>query len=238
MTLKITGKQTAGACVFAVAALLLLLKSDPGRRILTEIGFCPSRGHARFYDAMVSYHLRMQGNVPPGAVLFFGDSITQSLCVAAVTQKGVNFGIGNDTTGGLKRRLPLYPAVEASGAVVLEIGVNDLKTVSDTEILGNYRSILSLLPRKVPVILTAIFPVDERAGARRKNAHIESLNRNLSEICHEFPNCVFLSTTEELKDSAGNLQRRYHTGDGIHLNAEGYRLWIKDLRTALSAIPR
>lgn len=191
------------------------------------------------YRRMIVYHKYMDGNVPDGAVLFIGDSITQGLCVVAVHDKAVNYGIGSDTTLGVLERLPAYRSMERAAAVVIAIGVNDLSRRDNNAILENYKKIMAAVPPDIPLLFSAVLPLDDRnkPDAEKRNERICELNQGLKALCAGEGQCIFLDSTPSLVDDTGNLDPAYHTGDGVHLNMAGYILWIRDLRGKLDALP-
>ncbi len=191
------------------------------------------------YKRMMTYHRYMDGNIPEGAVLFIGDSITQGLCTAAVWECSVNYGIGSDTTVGVLQRLPDYSSMSRAGAVVIAIGVNDLARRDNAEILDNYKKIMEAVPRQTPLLFSAVLPIDERVKENKedRNPRIRELNQGLADLCKMDNRCSFLDSTPDLADDTGNLNPSYHVGDGVHLNTEGYALWITALRKQLNTIP-
>ena len=191
-------------------------------------------------ETVVTYHLRMDGNVPRAAVLFVGDSITQGLCVAAVTERGVNYGVGGDTTAAVLERLSGYESRKRVRAVVLAAGVNDIaRGVQDDLILENYRAMLSQIPETVPVVLSAVLPVEESlvVYAPLRNARIAQVNQQARALCASRSNCVYVDSGGRLKDAKGMLAWEFHTGDGIHLSTAGYAVWIADLARVLESLP-
>jgi lysophospholipase L1-like esterase len=187
----------------------------------------------------ITYHLRMDGNVPEQAVLFVGDSITEALCVAAVTERGVNYGIGGDTTSGVFTRINQYESRKRVRAIVIAIGVNDIaRGVKDPQIFQNYKLILQSMPRTTPVVFSAILPVDSRLVSYEplRNDRIAAVNRKAQKICAEFSNCHFMDSGPKMLDADGMLAAAYHEGDGIHLGTEGYKVWIADLSEALNLL--
>lgn len=187
------------------------------------------------FRRMNTYHGRMDGSVPEGAVLFIGDSITQGLCVAAICEHGVNYGIGSDTTAGVLDRLPLYSSIARAAAVVLAIGVNDLGRRDNEFILENMREILKYVTEDAPVVVSAILPLDENVASvgKDRNTRIAQLNKSIESLCGEFPDSVFVDASPLLLDDAGNLAESHHVGDGVHPNTKGYEVWIKVLREGL-----
>jgi lysophospholipase L1-like esterase len=218
--------------------LLVLVKSDFVDRIEYRLGFVDQVNPeiTLHFQRMVRYHERMDANVPDGAVIFIGDSITQGLCVAAVATPSVNYGIGNDTTVGVLRRLPKYRSLERASACVMAIGVNDLQRRGNEEILRNYSAILQTVPQHLPLILSAVLPIDERIHSDLAgiNTRIKELNGGLRVLCEtQRPNCTLVDPGGKLIDSSGNLRKEYADGDGLHLNGTGNSVWIQELKEAV-----
>lgn len=193
----------------------------------------------RFYDNMLGSHLQLDGSVEAGSVIFLGDSLTQGLNVAAVTDRAINYGIGMDTSLGLLQRIPQYKSLTKASTVVIAIGINDLIRVkrSPYNILKNYQQILNIVTSvntEAAIVLQAVFPVDERVGLVGTNEKIIEINSRLQSLAktngYEFVNLYPLFVGNQ-----GNLKQKLHVGDGLHLSSEGYRLWIQALKQRISS---
>lgn len=223
----------------AWAALLLLLPLAAMPHTAVSQSQNPAPDITEHYTRMMKYHVYMDGSVPAGAVLFVGDSITQGLCVAAVCDRGVNYGIGSDTTVGVLERLPKYGSIDRARAVVVAIGVNDLSRRDNDAILENNRKIAGTVAGSAPLVFSAVLPVDERVNPENAgvNGRIRELNRGLAKVCAETRGCRMVDVTGALADDTGSLAPENHVGDGVHLSDKGYTLWIAALRDALREIP-
>jgi lysophospholipase L1-like esterase len=217
-----------------VLAMLLYLFVQPAatqRMEDNETHFTPH------YQQMLTFHLRGDALLPPGRILFLGDSLMQGLPVSTITEIGVNYGIGSDDTRGLLHRLTQYDSLQVARAIVISVGINDLKHTDDVASLARYRQILTRLPESVPAFCVALLPIDEPARknwAGRTNRRISEYNRQLDKLCTE-TGAGFVSVAETMRDNSGNLLPELHDGDGLHLNAAGNMLWGTQLRRALSA---
>lgn len=189
------------------------------------------------YRKILLFHRRADQNSPENQVAFFGDSHIQGLAVAAVAPRSVNWGISGDTSRGLIKRLPLYSSISRTGLIVIEIGINDFAASSDEEILDNYKKIAGAFPHNIPVLFSAILPVDDSITKRHQtNQRIRKINSGLQEICESYPNVHFLDISADLTDATGELSPTNHIGDGIHLNALGYSIWITRLREQIAEL--
>jgi lysophospholipase L1-like esterase len=214
---------------------LVLAKSDFIEKVGYKLGVTTKPELSAYYDRITTYHFRMDGNVPDGATLFIGDSITQGLATSAVANRAVNYGIGSDTTLGVLNRIRGYESLNRADAVVLAIGVNDLSRRSDEKIVANYEKILGSIPEEIPVVVSAILPVDERVQrVNFENKRISQVNQLLRELALKYDNVTFSDAGSSLRSSDNNLKSDFHVGDGVHLSSAGYQVWIRELRQALN----
>ena len=188
-----------------------------------------------FYEDMLGSHLQLDGSVKSGSVVFLGDSITQGLNVAAITNQAINYGIGMDTSYGLLRRVSQYNSLTHASTIVIAIGINDLIRVkrSPADVLKNYKAILQRLPPETKVIMQAVFPVDETKGLSGTNGKIIQLNEMLKSLAEDKGH-TFINIQGVFLNNEGNLKSLLHVGDGLHLSSEGYKLWIAALNQTLS----
>lgn len=190
-----------------------------------------------FYYAMVDFHRRADKNIPDNSVIFLGDSLIQGLAVSSVASPAINFGIGADTTEGLIQRIPYYSAISRSQAAVVAIGINDLNRRNNKEIMSNYTEIISLIPSNIPILFSAVLPIDEGIlNTNPFNERIRNLNSELEELCGNSQRLYFLDITNQLKDPDGGLSGKFHIGDGLHLNGFGNAVWITRLKEGLTLI--
>ncbi|MRS04182.1 hypothetical protein EG832_13335 [bacterium] len=216
---------------------VVLIKSDFIQRVERKLGSNTTQNEiTENFSKTLCYHSRMDANVPNKSVIFIGDSIMRGLAVNAVVCPAVNYGIENDTTVGILRRLPIYKSIDTASAVVIAIGINDMKYRSNEEILFNLRSIADQIPGNVPVIFSAILPRDEEIRDERKGdnqGRIRDFNSRLERFTKTSKRLFFVDAGPLLIDCKGNLADVYHVGDGLHLNSQGNAIWIEQLKEAL-----
>lgn len=210
---------------------VILLKSDFISRLQSELGFTMPDEH---YRRMLIIHKSMDRIVPEKAVILIGDSLIQRLAGAAVSPLSINFGIGGDTTEGVLQRIPEYQSLKRAKAIVLLVGYNDLHMHINAQIIHNYQAILEGLPSDIPIVVSAVLPVDQKAIQEADvNQRIKEVNSAIEVICRQYPNISFINLAPKLVDNTGNLADKYHVGDGIHLSSKGYGLWIDAIKEVL-----
>lgn len=186
------------------------------------------------YGRMLTYHGTIDALARDGSVVFIGDSITQGLNTEAVADHSINYGIGSDDTAGVLHRLPVYRSLSRASTVVLSIGVNDLYVRSPDQVAANYRQILEAIPAGPHILISAVLPVRESARQAWKGwgGKIEALNADLRGLASSCQRCAFVDSAAAVRGEEG-LEDRFDSGDGIHLNADGYRAWVAKLKAAM-----
>lgn len=167
-----------------------------------------------------------------GAVVFFGDSITQgwkSLAQDFPQLKVANRGINGDTTRGLRTRLgdvlDLRPR-----AVSILIGTNDLDQGAEPDvILTNLRAIVADLHKAsadLPIILNKVMPRGPRPGLYPDK--IKALNALLETAFKDDAKVTFCDTWTLFDNGSGGCKREEFP-DLLHPNAAGYAKWTAAL---------
>ena len=175
--------------------------------------------------------------VVTGQVIFLGNSITEGGNWRDLTgsQNVLNRGIGGDVTFGILQRLDDVIKRKPSKLFIL-IGINDIgKDIPISKIADNYRKIVRRVKTGSPqtrIFVQSILPVnptvnrfpqhyDKEYQVLRCNEELRKLATNEDvQFVNLYP--LFVNNQQLLEP---NL-----TNDGLHLNSEGYRLWVKHLK--------
>lgn len=164
-----------------------------------------------------------------GAVVFFGDSITQgwgSLAKDFENLKVANRGISGDTTRGLLSRIDGDVVSLHPKAVSLLIGTNDLSLGATPEVVaGNIRQIVATLHKAdgaMSVVINKVMPRGPQPGKFPEK--IEQLNALLVEAFQADPQVVFCDTWSLFNDGGGACKKEEFP-DMLHPNAAGYAKW-------------
>lgn len=190
-----------------------------------------TRNLAGVYDHRVN-HLKSL-SMQDSAIVMLGNSLTQSCEWSELlgNPKIVNRGISGDMTGGVLLRLNEITQYRPS-KIFLMIGINDLSVHSIEKILKNYEAIVGEILAKTPttkLYLQSILPVSNQIrNSGKSNADIVFLNEKIKIIAKEY-NSTYIDLHSKFIDQEGNLMSNL-TQDGIHLDAEGYLIWKKELQ--------
>lgn len=175
---------------------------------------------------MQGAHLTGDTLVPSGAFIFLGDSNTQAMPVSAAGSFAVNYGVGYQTTEQLAEFLPALRSVERASAIHLSTGTNDIRDGESAELESRFKRVLSAIPDDVQLLWSGIIP-----GRRSNSDAIRDANATARSMCEARPRCTYIDTWEFLAGSDGAAIPELYQ-DAVHVNAEGYRLWLQSIRSA------
>lgn len=173
-----------------------------------------------------------------GKIIFVGNSITEGGQWHQLTDNDtrINRGISGDVTFGVLNRLDDIIAREPSKVFIL-IGVNDIsKDFPESVILENYKKIIQGLKSNTPttkIYIQSILPVNplypKFPQHYDKAAHVLNVNKLLKKLALA-ENISFINLYTSFVDKKGMMDAKL-TYDGLHLNAEGYKIWITHLKS-------
>ena len=170
-------------------------------------------------------------------IIFLGNSITASFLVNEYHQdlNIKNRGISGNKTIDILRRLPEVTESNPH-KIFLMIGVNDvINGIEENTIETNYRNIVDQIitaSPKTEIYLQSILPVSNRVSEyllsdeKISNAIIDRLNEKIKSLALQL-NLNFIDLNSKFRLN-GELNPAF-SWDGIHINAEGYKLWNKSI---------
>ena len=168
-----------------------------------------------------------------GAVVFFGDSITdgwKTLAQDFPKLKVANRGIGGDTTRGLRERLQADVLDVHPKAVSILIGTNDLDQGATPEVVvANLKAIVADLHKAngaMPIVINKVMPRGAKAGLFPDK--IKVLNGLYEEAFKGDPKVTFCDTWTLFDDGNGACKKEEFP-DMLHPNAAGYGKWTTEL---------
>jgi lysophospholipase L1-like esterase len=173
-------------------------------------------------------------------LIFLGNSITQGVDWAELLQNknARNRGISGDITYGVLERLNEVTEGQPAKVFIL-IGINDIEhNIPDSLIVNNYRRMIRQIKAESPrtkIYFHTLLPVNNEFTQFKKHynkdEHILFVNTELKKIAAE-ENITLIDLHSNFLDASNKLDKRY-THDGLHLNAEGYKVWAGVLKEYL-----
>ncbi|ULQ56815.1 GDSL-type esterase/lipase family protein [Flavihumibacter rivuli] len=143
-----------------------------------------------------------------------------------------NRGIGSDVIQGVINRLPDVIS-DSTRTLIIEVGINDLAKGKSPEYLNEkivqlIRVAKSLQP-SIKVVINSIFPTSNLVqGTKQPLSPLIIKTNEFYRKAAEQNDAVYVDVFSKLGDENG-LNEKYHPGDFLHLNADGYEVWLKEL---------
>lgn len=173
----------------------------------------------------------------PNDIIFLGNSITAGTDWMELLGKTAvrNRGISGDITFGVLERL--HEVTEGAPAkVFILIGINDIsRNIPDSLIIGNYEKMIQRIKKESPktkIYFHTLLPVNNSftqfKNHYNKDEHILFVNESLKALSAK-EKITLIDLYPHFLDSDKKLAKKY-TIDGLHLNAEGYKVWADVLK--------
>lgn len=170
-------------------------------------------------------------------IIFLGNSITAGVDWVELLGKPLvrNRGISGDITFGVLERL--HEVTEGRPAkVFILIGINDIsRNIPDSVIVGNYEKMIRRIKTESPktkIYFQTLLPVNngftQFKNHYNKDEHILFVNKSLKALAVK-EKITLIDLYPHFLDSNNKLDKNY-TIDGLHLNAEGYKVWAGVLK--------
>lgn len=170
-------------------------------------------------------------------IIFLGNSITAGVDWMELTgnHNARNRGISGDITFGVLERLD--EVIEGKPAkVFILIGINDIsRNVPDSFIRHNYQLMIDRIKAGSPatkIYFHTLMPVNNEftqfKNHYNKDEHILYVNSELKKLAAK-ENITLIDLYSHFLNADKKLEKKY-TIDGLHLNAEGYKVWAKVLK--------
>ena len=188
-----------------------------------------------------NYHLKVAQFTSyndKGCTIFLGNSITAGTDWTELLNMNnvCNRGISSDITFGVLERLDEVTSGKPKKIFIL-IGINDIsRNIPDSHILNNYRRIIQKIKgssSSTKIYFHSLLPVNNTFPVRNhfnKDEHILFVNAGLKNIAKEH-DISFIDLYPHFLNADNKLDKKY-TMDGLHLNADGYKLWAAILKSS------
>ena len=211
--------------------------------ILGLVGVAAAGAVTNRWDAEVAAFGRLDAiHAPPSSpVVFVGSSSVRAWRTMAADFPGqpvLNRGFGGCQLSDVNHHFDRVVGVYRPRVIVLYAGDNDLvegKTASDVAAdLAEFRRLVRERVPEARCVFLAIKPSPRRLAAlevqREANARVAALVRGDRQW-------TVLDTFTPLLGADGRPDASLFKDDKLHLNAEGYRRWVRVIRPWLESIP-
>lgn len=178
-----------------------------------------------------------QENSRKFSTIFLGNSLTQAGEWEQYfpNLKPINRGISGDNTAGVLNRLADVTALSPEKLFIL-IGVNDIsQNYTNAYLLNQYKKIIAQIKAESPdtqIYFQSLLPINNDFGRYSrllgKERQIKCLNRKIKRLCKK-ERINYIDLYPFFLESKRKLNAELTT-DGLHLNEEGYEVWVRVLK--------
>lgn len=156
----------------------------------------------------------------------------------------VNRGIaGDDATGIYHRLSQILPG--RPRAIFLMVGINDISHgLTASQVASAVEKVIAAIRRESPstkLYVQSLLPINESFGKWKllegKTGAVGEVNSLLSAYCND-KGIAYVDLYSKFVRRGTNTLRRELTTDGLHLSAQGYKLWAFELRRHVMQLTR
>lgn len=146
----------------------------------------------------------------------------------------VRRGFGSSTFNDVDYYFDILIARHAPRAILLYEGENDLGFgFSATQVVGRFDALVRRVHAILPdcrFYVVALKPSPKRAGIWPR---IAQANQLLAEACQRDARLTFIDIATPMLDEKGNARAELFLKDELHMNAQGYAIWVHTIRPIL-----
>ena len=194
-------------------------------------------GFAKWEKDIAAFEKADEAAPPPkGAVLFVGSSSIRlwDLKKSFPGREVINRGFGGSETADSVHFIDRLVLKHEPRVVVLYAGDNDVANgKSPRQVADDFAAFVEVVRAKLPetrIVYVAIKPSLKRWNLVEK---VREANERIADLCEEGERLEYLDVFTPMLGEDGRPRRELFVEDGLHLNAEGYRLWTELLTPLL-----
>lgn len=146
----------------------------------------------------------------------------------------VNVGFGGSEIRDSTHFAPQLIRPFKPRAIVLYAGDNDLASgLTPQQVAADFTTFTKAVP-DVHILFVAVKPTPKRWALFAKQ---QDANRRVKELCDAASRLTFVDVVSPMLGPDGKPKPELFVKDGLHLSAEGYKLWTKLVGDAVKSLP-
>ncbi len=194
---------------------------------------------AKWEKEIAAYERMDQTHPPPkGALLFIGSSTIRRWTTLAADLPGrsvLNRGFGGSEIADATCFAPRIVFPYEPGMILLRAGGNDLHNGKSVEtVFANYKEFAAKVHAGLPkaeIVFIALSPSIARWGQHEKE---KALNQLVEQFSKQAPYLKYIEDYDLPLGPDGKARPELFVADGLHFNAEGYKLLAQRVRSFLA----
>ena len=217
-----------------LAILLLMLPCVPSA---APAGVEPEKPN-RWEKAILAFEEKDRQQMPaPGQILFVGSSTIRiwkvQECFPGLDI--LNRGFGGSEYSDVARYASRIILPYRPKTIVLYGGDNDIAGGKDADqVFKDFSDLVARIRSGLPDALIIVLSLKASPARLDKYPEMQKANTLLSGFAQKQPHMKFVDVGSPILDSDGHTRRDLFMDDGLHLNAEGYKIWTSILKPLLA----
>lgn len=188
----------------------------------------------KYYD----FHYREECDSPK--IIMIGNSIVRHGKWDELLKRKdvINRGISGDNLPCICERLT-YLKDKKAKIWFIEGGINDLPGKLPKDLFNYYKEIVEfIISEKAIPVINLVFYLSPKAGEKfPSRADYVSINKSILELNNLLTEYAIKNKIDYIdlnkSISEDNVLKAEYTTDGVHLSAEGYKLWVNEINQSL-----
>lgn len=124
--------------------------------------------------------------------------------------------------------------------VLIMMGTNDLMGTKASAVANKYFKYIEGIQQNNPGVVIFVQSTTPRRGKRNldslSNEKINELNQLMMEYANSHDNVKYIDISTPLMDEEGNMKQAYSSDGYVHLNSEGYSVWVNRVVDYIRAV--
>jgi lysophospholipase L1-like esterase len=192
-----------------------------------------------FYQEAIDEFLSQDLVSPPlkGSILFTGSSsirFWKTLKEDMEPMQVINRGFGGAHIAHVNHHFDDVVTDYQPKAIVLFCGTNDIAALKGPkQTIDDFKSFLSKVRANLPGIPVFVIGIKPSVAREYLKAEEMEYNSTISEMSEKDELLFFVDVWEEMLTAEGKPNPSLFVEDGLHINAEGYKIWTRLVRANL-----
>jgi len=168
----------------------------------------------------------------PGGVVFTGSSSIErwNLTASFPDIVALNRGIGGTRLADIGSHLDQLALHYRPRTIVLYAGDNDVATGrAPVDIAADFQSIADRVRAALPDTRLVFISIKPSIARWTLIGQMRETNKLVHQLCEDDRNFVYVDIEPSMLDDEGRPRPELFDDDGLHLSAEGYRLWAQQV---------
>ena len=223
--MRSTSRSTLAACV-----LVLLVLAPP-----------VVSGELRFVDDIKSFEKQDRSSPPPeGGTVFVGSSTFtlwgKDLEKTFAKYKAINRGFGGSTLPDINNYVDRIVSKYKPKRVVLYAGTNDIAELKHTgeQVCDDLKTFVARARAKQPQLDIYFVSMSMAPSRVQWEDRYNKGNALVRAYCSQDKHLHYIDIVPVMRDKQGQLRKEFFGMDQLHMNPEGYKVWVPVLEKALA----